>query len=119
MADPRELAEGVRQTDRVPECLACGACCFADLPYYVRVSGEDYERLGEDAERLTTWRENQAFMRMEGGRCAALDVRAVDRTFVCTVYARRPAICRELARASPACRAERHAKSARALRVLG
>jgi Fe-S-cluster containining protein len=103
----------------VPECLSCGACCFADLPRYVRVTGEDYARLGDDAERLTVWHDNKAFMKMMGGHCAALDVRRADRVFACTVYERRPAICRELDRGSPACRAERHAKAARALRVLG
>ncbi len=105
--------------EELPECLSCGACCFADLPHYVRVSGDDYARLGEDAERLTTWRENQAFMRMEAGHCAALALRPGAAPFACTVYERRPAICRQLERGSPACRAERHAKSTRALHVLG
>jgi Fe-S-cluster containining protein len=110
---------GDETADEVPECLACGACCFADLPHYVRVMGEDYARLGEDAEELTVWRENQAFMKMTDGRCAALDLRPADRVFACTIYERRPAICRELHRGSPACRAERHGKAQYALRVLG
>lgn len=40
----------------------------------------------------------------EDGWCAALD----RTTFRCTIYADRPAICRQFAMGSPSCRDERH-----------
>ena len=57
-------------------------------------------------------------MRMREGHCAAL---ALGRTgdgevhFTCTIYERRPEICRELARGSPQCDADRTAKQSTAL----
>lgn len=74
-------------------------------PRHAPVTGEDWSRLGDDAERWTIWIGNRAFMRIEGGRCAALG-RGPDRRFACGIYERRPAICRDLARGSPACEAE-------------
>lgn len=105
---------------KTPECLTCGACCFSELPTYVRVRGADYERLGDDAERLTFFEHNRCYLRMDGGRCAALTVQTSGR-FVCSVYERRPAICRDLKRGGAACQAELDAKYDRtrlALRVL-
>ena len=108
------------------ECPRCGACCFSESPRHARVTGDDYERLGDaDAERLVHFLGNQAFMRIDGPegarRCAALVVDPVERTFLCSIYERRPAICRELERGSGGCLAERDAKLARtriALTVL-
>lgn len=101
----------------VPECLACGACCFSDLPTYVRVTGDDYARLGEDAERLTTFIGHRCYMRLTSGHCAALAPSAAG--FPCTVYATRPSTCRVLDRGGPACDAERHEKGERPRRLLG
>jgi Fe-S-cluster containining protein len=99
-----------------PSCLRCGACCFSSLESYVRVSGDDHARLGEHAERLAHFVGNRCFMRMEDGHCAAL---VVDRegSFVCTVYEQRPDTCRELARESSQCEAERLLKAERPLQV--
>lgn len=102
--------------------MRCGACCFSESPRHARVTGDDYERLGDDAERLVVFLGNQAFMRIDGGCCAALrvDVRG---TFTCSVYERRPRVCRELERGSPAClgelatKAERPANALRQLRL--
>ena len=33
-----------------PPCLQCGTCCFSDSDEYVTVSGNDHERLGDDAD---------------------------------------------------------------------
>lgn len=85
----------------------------------MRLSGDDHARLDDDS--LVEWFENQAFMRMtqtEGiGHCAAL-VPAKDGTFLCSVYERRPQICRDLAEASPQCRGERVTKEGRPRRLL-
>jgi hypothetical protein len=91
------------------------------------VTGDDYERLGTvDAEHLVTFLGNQAFMRLTGDegtrRCAALVVDPRAGTFLCSVYERRPTVCRELARGSGACAGERATKASRAriaLTVLG
>lgn len=74
----------------------------------MRVRGDDYERLGDAAESLVRWFANEAYMRMVDGRCAALAVRGGK--FACSVYDARPQICRDLARGSPACEAERWEK---------
>jgi hypothetical protein len=68
------------------------------------VTGDDWSRLGDDAEQLTRWIGNRAFMRIEGGRCVALERRG--ERVACAIYERRPEICRALERASPGCAAE-------------
>ncbi|HEX5660997.1 MAG TPA: YkgJ family cysteine cluster protein [Polyangiales bacterium] len=99
-----------------PPCLACGACCFSRLATYVRVTGEDYTRLGDEAERVTTFVGNRCYMRMEHGHCAALEVSPG--RYACQVYELRPETCRALERGSPQCDAERHGKASRALLAL-
>jgi Fe-S-cluster containining protein len=105
-------------TGEAPPCLSCGTCCFSTLERYVPVSGDDYARLGEAAEALVGWVENRAYLRLESGHCAALDVNAAEGLFTCTVYDRRPGVCRELERGSPQCAGERDAKSERPGRAL-
>ena len=90
----------------LPECLACGTCCFSTLERYVPVSGNDHARLGEAAERLVVWVENRAYLRLEDGHCAALAIDLASARFVCTVYAQRPQVCRDLERGSPECAGE-------------
>jgi Fe-S-cluster containining protein len=89
------------------------------------VTGDDYERLGDDATRLVTFIGNQAFMQLEGagatspvGRCAALVLDPASGTYLCSVYDRRPELCRSLERGSPACAGERELKRDRARRAL-
>lgn len=83
----------------------------------MRVTGADWERLGADAERVAHFIGHRAFMRMdERGHCAALEVRAGEggtREFFCTIYDRRPQVCRDLARGSPECEGELLAKAVR------
>lgn len=105
------------------DCTRCGACCFSESPRHARVTGDDHARLGDDAERLVAFIGNQAFMRLagaEGGpsRCAALELDPASGTFLCSVYARRPAVCRELERGSGACQGEIATKGARPARAL-
>jgi Fe-S-cluster containining protein len=103
--------------DTVPECLACGVCCFSTLERYVPVSGDDYSRLGDEADDLVIFLENKAYMRLSAGHCAALRV-ADPLGFACSVYERRPTVCRELARGSSACAGERSLKADRPLLAL-
>jgi Fe-S-cluster containining protein len=110
--------EDTDETAEVPDCLACGACCFSTLSRYAPVTGDDYTRLDEAAARLVTWEQNRAYMRMEDGHCAALAIDGTSGRFACTVYATRPAICRDLARGSPQCAGERVAKADRPARAL-
>jgi uncharacterized protein len=91
------------------DCRGCGACCFSASPTFVRVTGDDWDRLGGDAETFAHFVEHRAFMRMDGGHCAALRIGPESSSasdFFCTIYERRPQICRDLARGSPQCDAE-------------
>ena len=97
-------------------CLRCGVCCFSRLDTYVRVSGDDWARLGPDAERVAHFIGHRAYLRMREGRCAAWVTRAGPdgaAEYFCTIYERRPQVCRDLGRGSPECEAELALKSAR------
>jgi Fe-S-cluster containining protein len=96
----------------LPHCLECGACCFSNLETSIRVTGDDYERLGAAADELVHFVGNRAYMRLSNGHCAALAVEREGR-FVCRVYESRPTICRDLERGSPQCEGERFAKGSR------
>ena len=102
----------------VPECLACGTCCFSHLATFVAVSGDDYARLGDHVDALVSFDGVHAHMRMVDGHCGALEVDARSGQFVCTVYAARPQVCRDLARGSGACSGERAAKAERPVIAL-
>lgn len=84
----------------------------------MRVTGDDYTRLGDAAEQLVHFEGVRAYMRMEDGHCAALVVDPNSGHFVCSTYATRPQICRNLARGSGECAAELDAKGARPPLVL-
>jgi uncharacterized protein len=101
-------------------CLRCGVCCFSRLETYVRVEGADWARLGDDAERLAHFVGNRAYLRMTGDHCTALKERRAEdgtREWVCSIYARRPQVCRDLARGSPECLAEQELKRDRPLEL--
>ena len=82
------------------DCLRCGVCCFSPSDRFVRVTGDDWTRLGAEAEQVAHFAGwgNEAFMRMTGGHCAALAVRRGGEgesaeaapEFFCTIYERRP-----------------------------
>jgi Fe-S-cluster containining protein len=98
------------------DCLRCGVCCFSQLETYVRVSGDDWDRLGAAAGRVAHFIEHRAYMKMAGGHCAALELRPLadgKTEFFCSVYEQRPQVCRDLARGSPLGAGERVAKSDR------
>jgi Fe-S-cluster containining protein len=102
----------------VPECLACGACCFSRLETYVSVTGDDHARLAERADELVWFDDNRAYMRMVDGHCAALRIEKGSGQLVCGAYETRPKICRDLARGSGACRGEIASKHDRPLLAL-
>jgi Fe-S-cluster containining protein len=82
------------------------------------VSGDDYERLGDNVEQLVRFDGVRAHMRMRDGHCAALRFEPDSGQLSCSVYALRPKICRDLARGSPQCAAEREVKAERPLLAL-
>lgn len=76
---------------------------------YVRVTGEDWSRLGAAAERLAHFVGHRAFMRMQAGHCIALEVQRNgdgQLDFFCSIYEQRPQLCRALDRGSPECAGE-------------
>ena len=109
------------------DCLRCGVCCFSALEAFVRVDGADWTRLGGEAERVAHFLGNRAFMKMREGHCAALELRnapdgydvsgGAGMEYFCTVYEKRPQICRDLARGSPECMGELTAKAERTARA--
>lgn len=84
-------------TVELPECTACGRCCTAPkgaVSYLVRVDP------GDDVPPELM---NGAAMRMRMGcRCVAL-TGVIDKQVKCTIYERRPSVCRGFARGSPEC----------------
>jgi hypothetical protein len=103
----------------VPQCLACGVCCFSRLETYVQVTGDDHQRLGERADELVRFDGNRAYMRMADGHCAALRIEKSSGELVCSAYDTRPQTCRDLARGSGACLGEIATKRGRPLLALG
>jgi Fe-S-cluster containining protein len=108
----------VTAMQKVPECLDCGTCCFSRLDDYVRVTGDDYSRLGDQAEALVWFDSNRAYLRMVNHHCVALIVDKAHQQFVCSIYETRPQVCRDLERGSPACRAEIETKGLRPISAL-
>jgi len=104
--------------EEAPACLGCGACCFSRLAEYVRVSGADHARIGARVDELTHFDDNRCYMNMHDGHCAALVIDATTSQFVCSIYETRPDTCRDLERASGACRGEIHEKRERPLLLL-
>jgi hypothetical protein len=99
------------------DCLRCGVCCFSQLETFVRVTGDDWTRLGDVAEEMAHFIGHRAYMKMADNHCAALELRRTpggEPEFFCTVYENRPQVCRDLARGSPQCAGERASKQDRA-----
>ena len=107
------VGESESEAERFPECLECGTCCFSNNERSVRVTGDDYERLGDAVEQFVQFLDHRAYMRLADGHCAALRIELSGR-FVCTVYEARPDACRDLERGSPNCAGELYTKAGRA-----
>lgn len=88
------------------------------LDAFVKVTGDDHARLAARADELVWFDGARAYMRMIEGHCSALEIDAGTGTFVCSAYELRPQVCRDLARASGHCLAERDTKSERPLLAL-
>ena len=84
----------------------------------MRVTGNDYARLATRAEALVRFDGVRAHMRMVDGHCAALLVSAGSAELVCSAYATRPQVCRDLARGSGECAGEREMKAERPVMAL-
>lgn len=94
------------------DCTACGACCFSPDPTYLRLYEADVARL--DRDDLVRRDGDAWFMLMVDGRCAALRADPWTSRFLCSVYGRRPDVCRSLARGSFACVRHHEEKGGRA-----
>ena len=79
----------------------------------MRVTGDDYARMGDRADSLVRFDGFRGYMRMADGHCAALVVDDASRRWKCDAYAVRPHVCRDLARSSGECLAELDAKAER------
>ncbi len=84
------------------DCTRCGACCKG---LTVALGPEDEARLSAD-EVLSLTRFDEASLRRflvqrPGGACVAL--REEDGRFLCSIYERRPAACREFENGSRRC----------------
>ncbi len=101
------------------ECTKCGVCCFSQSPDYLRVAGVDRARLAEDAERLTVSIDGNTYMRLRDGHCVALVFEAQSSRFLCSIYQRRPDVCRWLEPGSGHCASQRSEKRDRTLVLLG
>lgn len=116
-SDSADTARAVNG-EPLSKCLSCGVCCYSRLETYVRVTGDDWTRLGGNAGRYAHFIGNRAYMKMRGGHCAALAVQSGsggEPAYFCTIYENRPQTCRDLERGSPQCEAERELKSERCL----
>jgi RimJ/RimL family protein N-acetyltransferase len=80
----------------------------------VPVTGDDHERLlPDEREKLAVFEGTRCFLRVDDGKCAALT--AIDGRLICTIYERRPRVCRDLERGGGACLHEREKNRARAV----
>jgi len=108
-------ASRTKRTDEgdagLPHCIDCGCCCFSPDPEYIRVFGIDLDRMDARAQAFTIDHSGRVAMRMAAGRCTALTIDPVARTYVCAIYEARPDVCRSLARASSGCLGDRAKKA--------
>lgn len=94
------------------DCQTCGACCAHDEAWVVFIGEGDSDGLPDrfvDAER--------GGMCFEDGRCKGL-AGTLGEAVRCTVYSRRPLVCRELQAGDPDClvaRAELERRTGRRL----
>jgi uncharacterized protein len=88
----------------LPECTACGVCCFSDRPDYLPVFQVDYDRMDEPARGLVSKAPEGRFMLMRDGHCSALRIEGQPQRTTCAIYPMRPDCCHWLVRGSALCR---------------
>jgi Fe-S-cluster containining protein len=81
----------------------------------VLVTEEDRARLGQLTDEVCHEVNGEHYLSMNDGRCAQLE--HVEGEWVCGIYQKRPQACRDLARGSAQCLAERSLKRLRASRT--
>ena len=104
-----------------PDCLPCGRCCFSEDESYLQLFGLDVARMLPADERHLRRDVERTFMKLVGGRCSAFVVDALELDspvkltrpagetrplFGCSIYERRPDVCRALQRGTSSCRFE-------------
>jgi Fe-S-cluster containining protein len=97
----------------IPDCQDCGACCFGPAHEHAFVSPRDAARFTPDERErlLELFPGHVVFLRMERRlapasgllHCAALEVEGG--RYRCSVYERRPDVCRAFERGASGCRA--------------
>ncbi len=81
-------------TDDIPACAGCGKCCHLLVELMLGVDDDVPEELVVEHSGVRC-------MDQQGdGACMALD----PATLLCTIYERRPQVCRDFARGSSLCR---------------
>jgi Fe-S-cluster containining protein len=80
-----------------PDCLTCGGCCAWSASWPVLIGERDGEGIAEDLIDIDNRR-----MQSWGDRCAALEGE-LGKHVGCSVYARRPLVCREFQAGSEDC----------------
>ncbi len=87
------------------DCVSCGRCCHHG-PRTVHLLEPDELRLGDELLRRLTVLQPEPphfrFIKNEGERCGALDVR-VPGHYPCSIYEVRPEDCRIVEPGSPCC----------------
>ncbi len=101
-------------TQGIPECIECGACCFSPVAHYIRLWAVDLERMGPFREKFSEPVGGAVYLRMSEGHCAALMLDSKERTFKCAMYEVRPDACRVFERGGGQCRSDRSEKRGRA-----
>lgn len=89
----------------LPECTACGICCF--LPLIVPVSRAESERLTSFCDILLDGTDedivvDRVLMRNDDGRCRNLEG-TLGESIGCTIYIDRPQVCRDFEAGSDRC----------------
>jgi Fe-S-cluster containining protein len=96
----------------ITDCVRCGSCCYGD-EMWIHVMANDDAILGEEnVQRLTVLTEHgrgyrARSMKMKDGRCVAFRDDLGDGRPGCSIYARRPDICRTFQAGSDDCGAAR------------
>lgn len=92
------------------ECVSCGACCFSVNHRYAELVPADVERLTPaEQATLVVAEGRRRFLRVVEGRCVALASQPGEH--LCTIYERRPEVCRAFERGSSGCTFLRAAKA--------